>query len=119
MRDRNRKGRDQSNISRRRDRSPDQKIEDEETVWREGSRKGSFEKKETSYQRRLQKWEDREMRKSREIDSRRRREGERREDEEKEAIRLKIFLQDYDDDQRRCQILSKQNPSSETQGTTD
>lgn len=99
-RDRNRKGRESNNNSRRRDRSPDDRnkvVDDEETIERrEQERK--LREKEASYQRRLQKWEDRESRKTREIESRKRRDADRKEAEVNEAARLKMFLEDYDDD---------------------
>lgn len=116
VRDRNRKGRENSSSSsRRRDRSPDDRsskvVDDEESIERrEQERK--LREKEASYQRRLQKWEDRELRRARETESRKRRDAERRVDEGKEAIRLKIFLEDYDDDRDdgkyyRSKILSQ------------
>lgn len=57
-----------------------------------------LEQKELSYQKRLREWEFREDRKARDADKRHMDETDRKEEEENEARRLKMFFEDYDDD---------------------
>lgn len=54
--------------------------------------------KEVAYQRRLRDWESREKRKSKDYDRDSLKESRRKEEEEIEKLKLKQFLQDYDDD---------------------
>lgn len=102
IRDRNRK-RDAPRDRRDR-REPDSRsdhregsVDDEETAERRKLERQAQEK-ESSYQRRLRNWEIREIRKDREFEDYKRREEEAQIEEAKEAKKLKIFLEDYDDE---------------------
>jgi len=71
--------------------------EDEETV--EQRRQLREErKKELSYQKRLKDWESREDRKRRQYEKDQYRQIEKKKEEEKELLKLKQFLEDYNDD---------------------
>ncbi|KAI1295331.1 RNA-binding protein 25 [Halotydeus destructor] len=73
-------------------------VEDEEEEYERRRLERKLKEKEASYQERLRNWEARESRKSREIEKDKMREVNRKEEEGKEARRLKQFLEDYDDD---------------------
>lgn len=101
MRDRNRKREPTKDRRDRRDEPrsdprDEPMLTDDEIERRKVERQ--LREKENSYQNRLRKWEDRELRKSREFDERARKDAERKEEEYRESKKLKVFLEDYDDD---------------------
>ena len=102
LRDRNRRRdntRDQRRDQRPQERRNDSRegsLDDEEIERRKTERQ--LKEKELSYQKRLRSWEQREERKDRELREYIRRERETKELEMREVKKLKVFLEDYDDD---------------------
>lgn len=74
----------------------ERELEEEEKERKRAERKARD--KETSYQERLRKWETREAKMARQYENDKMKELRRKEDEEKEARKLREFLEDYDDD---------------------
>lgn len=74
----------------------ERELEEEDKDRKRAERKAS--EKERSYQERLRKWESRESKMTRQYDNERLKEVRRKEDEEREAKKLREFLEDYDDD---------------------
>ncbi|KAI2805704.1 putative RNA-binding protein 25 [Blomia tropicalis] len=71
---------------------------DEEEILLKRRNEKMLREKEQSYQRRLRNWESRERRKAKENEKEREKEIRRKEEEEIERLKLKQFLQDYDDE---------------------
>lgn len=74
-----------------------EKEEEEEALERKKAEKKAREK-EVTYQERLRQWEARERKKSREYEKLELKEKERAEEQQKQAVWLKQFLEDYDDE---------------------
>merc|ERR1712111_16592 len=71
-------------------------LEEEDKDRKRAERKAS--EKERSYQERLRKWETREGKMQKQYDNDKMKEVRRKDDEEREAKKLREFLEDYDDD---------------------
>ncbi|ELT96574.1 hypothetical protein CAPTEDRAFT_219854 [Capitella teleta] len=84
--------------SRDRDRDRDMEVEDEEEAYERRRQERRLREKEANYQELLKKWESRERKRAREYEKQEEREEEQRLEEDKEARRLKEFLEDYGDD---------------------
>ena len=103
LRDRNRKRVDATRDRRERreadsrSETRESSVDDEESAERRRLER-QLREKESSYQQRLRNWEIREVRREHENEDYQRREVERQADEAKEAKKLKIFLEDYDDE---------------------
>ena len=74
----------------------ERELEEEEKERKRAERKARD--KEASYQERLRKWEAREQKMARQYENDRLKEVRKKEDEEREAKKLREFLEDYDDD---------------------
>lgn len=83
--------------SRRGDDRYSSPVDSEESIERRRLER-QLREKESSYQTRLRNWEAREERKALELKRYLRQEKERKEEEAREAQKLKVFLEDYDDD---------------------
>lgn len=98
-RERRSRSRRESPIRERRDPKDvrrERELEEEEKEQKRAQRKARD--KEASYQERLRKWESREAKMSRNYEGDRQKEMRRKEDEDREAKKLREFLEDYDDD---------------------
>ena len=74
----------------------ERELEEESKDRSRAERKAS--EKERSYQERLKKWETRENKMARQYENDKQKEVRKKEDEEREALKLREFLEDYDDD---------------------
>ena len=74
----------------------ERELEEEDKDRKRAERKAS--EKERSYQERLRKWETREGKMQKQYDNDKMKEVRRKDDEEREAKKLREFLEDYDDD---------------------
>ncbi|XP_067119805.1 RNA-binding protein 25 isoform X2 [Centruroides vittatus] len=83
---------------RSRDKDVDKDREDEEDAYERKKLERKLREKEAAYQERLRNWEARERRKGKDYDKARQKEEDQKQEELKEARRLKEFLEDYDDE---------------------
>ncbi|XP_023231414.1 RNA-binding protein 25-like [Centruroides sculpturatus] len=83
---------------RSRDKDVDKDREDEEDAYERKKLERKLREKEAAYQERLRNWEARERRKGKDYDKARQKEDDQKQEELKEARRLKEFLEDYDDE---------------------